>query len=194
MDKFGLYIRLGFDHITDLAGFDHILFLIALCAVYTLSQWRQLLVLVTAFTVGHSITLALAATDTLKIPSDIIEFLIPTTILMTALHNVLSRGATQMDPKMGIRYAMALLFGFIHGMGFSNFFRALMMGENAIALPLLGFNLGIEIGQLIVVALIFVIGFVFLNILRLKHREWTVFISGAAAGVAGLLMSETKFW
>lgn len=194
MEKFALYIRLGFEHISDFAGFDHILFLIALCAVYRLVQWRQLLVLVTAFTVGHSITLALSALGTLKIRSDVIEFLIPTTILIAALHNVIARRSTDTSPKMGANYAMALFFGFIHGMGFSNFFRALMMGSDAIILPLLAFNIGIELGQLVVVASIFLIGFIFLNILRVAHRDWNVFISGAAAGVAVLLMSQTKFW
>ena len=194
MQPFELYVQLGFQHISDLAGFDHILFLVALCAVYRVEQWKRIVILVTAFTLGHSVTLALSSLDILVIPSSIIEFLIPTTILITALHNVFSRPSTETSAGMSLNYAMALFFGFIHGMGFSNYFRALLMGDDSILVPLLGFNLGIEIGQLMVVAIIVGIGFLFINILRVQHRDWNVFISGAAAGVAVLLMSENVFW
>ncbi len=194
MQPFALYVQLGFKHITDLAGIDHILFLIALCAIYRIEQWKRILILVTAFTVGHSITLALSSLGTLTIPSDIIEFLIPTTILVTALHNVFSRPSAETSAGMNKNYAMALFFGFIHGMGFSNYFRALLMSSDSIAVPLLGFNLGIELGQLIVVALIVGTAYVFLNRLSVKHRDWNVFVSGAAAGVALKMMFETRFW
>lgn len=194
MQSFALYVQLGFQHISDLAGFDHILFLVALCAVYRIEQWRRLLILVTAFTVGHSVTLALSAFGTLTIPSDIIEFLIPTTILATALHNVFTRPSAETRTGMNKNYAMALFFGFIHGMGFSNYFRALLMGDDAIAKPLFGFNLGIELGQLMVVAVIVGIAYVFLNLFKVKHRDWNLFVSGGAAGVAILLMFENKFW
>lgn len=194
MQSFELYLTLGFEHISDLAGFDHILFLIALCAIYKIEEWRRVLILVTAFTVGHSVTLALSALGTITIPSDVIEFLIPTTILLTALHNVLSRPKSESKSGMWKYYTMALFFGFIHGMGFSNYFRALLMRDDAITLPLLGFNLGIELGQLMIVALILSVGFVLMNILRVKQRDWNVFVSGAAAGIALVLMSETKFW
>ncbi|MEO1034309.1 MAG: HupE/UreJ family protein [Pseudomonadota bacterium] len=194
MHPFAFYLQLGFEHISNLAGLDHILFLVALCAVYRIEHWKKLLILVTAFTVGHSVTLALAAFGTLVIPSNLVEFLIPTTILLTAVHNVLSRPSTQSATGMSRTYAMALFFGFIHGMGFSNYFRALLMDDSSIAVPLLGFNLGLELGQLMVVGVIVGVAFLFLNIVGVKHREWNVFISGAAAGIALLLMFENKFW
>ncbi|MEM1190924.1 MAG: HupE/UreJ family protein [Pseudomonadota bacterium] len=194
MDRFPLYLQLGFQHISDLAGYDHILFLVALCAVYRIEQWKNILILVTAFTIGHSITLALAALGTIAIPSSIIEFLIPTTILLTAVYNVIRRQSVGKPSRMGLNYAMALFFGFIHGMGFSNYFRALLMGDSSIALPLLGFNLGIELGQLLVVAVIVGTAFLFLNVLTVKHREWNLFVSGAAAGMSLILMVETRFW
>lgn len=194
MQSFGLYVQLGFEHISDLAGFDHILFLVALCAIYKIEQWRRLLILVTAFTVGHSVTLALSSFGTVSIRSEIIEFLIPVTILLTALHNVMSKPSSDTASGMGKNYAMALFFGFIHGMGFSNFFRALLMGDDSIVMPLLGFNIGIELGQLMVVGFIIGIAYVFLNVIGTKHRDWNLFISGAAAGVALLLMSKNKFW
>jgi len=145
---------LGFDHISDLAGYDHILFLVVLCAVYRIQQWRNILILVTAFTIGHSITLAFASLDIFTIPSNIIKFLIPATIFITALHNVISKDSTEIHSKMGKNYAMALFFGIIHGMDFSNYFKALIMDPSDIVVPLLGFNLGIELGQLLVVLLI----------------------------------------
>ncbi|MEM9532594.1 MAG: HupE/UreJ family protein [Pseudomonadota bacterium] len=194
MHPFPFYLQLGFEHISDLAGLDHILFLVALCAVYRIEQWKNLAILVTAFTVGHSVTLALASFELLTISSEVIEFLIPTTILLTALHNVISRRSVESDVGMGWAYAMALFFGLIHGMGFSNYFRALLMDDSSIALPLLGFNLGIELGQLLIVAVIMGVSSMFVRGLRVKHRDWNVFVSGAAAGIALMLMYENRFW
>ena len=194
MHPFPFYLKLGFDHISNLAGYDHILFLIALCAVYRMEQWRKILILVTAFTIGHSVTLAIVSLADVSIPSHIIKFLIPTTIFLTALHNVISRHPTDKSSKMGRNYLMALFFGFIHGMDFSNYFKALLFGDSSVAIPLLGFNLGIELGQLLVVFLIVGVAFLFLNVIKVKHREWNVFISGAAAGMSLISMMENKFW
>jgi len=194
MHPFPFYLKLGFDHISNLAGFDHILFLVALCAVYKIQQWKNILVLVTAFTIGHSVTLAIVSIGDFSIPSHIIKFLIPLTIFLTAIHNVVSRSTTDTNAKMGRNYLMALFFGFIHGMDFSNYFKALLFGDSSVFVPLLGFNLGIELGQLLVVLVIVGIAFLFLNLIGVKHRDWTVFISGAAAGMSLLSMLENKFW
>ncbi len=194
MLPFPFYLKLGFQHISNLAGYDHILFLIALCAVYRIQQWRNILILVTAFTIGHSVTLALASLDAFTIPSKIIKFLIPATIFITALHNVLSHQPSGQTSKMGRNYLMALFFGFIHGMDFSNYFKALLMDPASIVVPLLGFNLGIELGQLLVVLFIVGIAFLFLNVIGVKHREWNVFVSGAAAGLSLISMMENRFW
>lgn len=194
MNTFNFYIKLGFEHISSLAGYDHILFLVALCAVYRIQQWRNILILVTAFTIGHSTTLAIASFDVFSIPSNIIKFLIPATIFLTAFHNVLSKAPTEESSKMGQNYAMALFFGFIHGMDFSNYFKALIMDPSSIWKPLLGFNIGIELGQLLVVLFIVGIAFLLLNVVKVKHREWNLFISGAAAGMSFLSMMENKFW
>lgn len=196
MHPFNFYLQLGFEHISNLAGYDHILFLIVLCAVYRIQQWRNILILVTAFTIGHSVTLALASLDVFTIPSNIIRFLIPATILITAFSNVISKKKDQMETtsKMGKNYVMALFFGFIHGMDFSNYFKALLMESASIFTPLLGFNLGIELGQLLVVFFIVGVAFLFLNVIKVRHRDWTVFISGAAAGLSLISMLENKFW
>ena len=194
MHSFPFYLQLGFDHISDLAGYDHMLFLVALCAVYRLEQWKQLVILVTAFTLGHSITLGLTSLCVLTIPSDLIEFLIPVTISITALHNVSNNRQPMQSEKLTGRYLMALVFGFIHGMGFSNYFRALLMDESSILVPLFGFNLGIELGQLLVVFFIVGTVFIFLNLFGMRHRDWNVFISGGAFSLSLILMYENKFW
>ena len=194
MQSLPFYLQIGFEHISNLAGYDHILFLVALCAVYRLEQWRNIVILVTAFTVGHCATLVLASTDVVSIPSDNIEFLIPVTILLTALQNVINHPAQPSQSQMRRIYLMALFFGFIHGMGFSNYFRALLMGEGSVFIPLLGFNIGIELGQLMIVAIILSIAFFVMRFLNVQHRDWNLFVSGAAAGMSLMLMVETKFW
>jgi hypothetical protein len=150
MSELLTFMHLGFRHITDLAALDHILFLMALAAIYRGRDWRDLLWVVTAFTVGHSVTLALAVTDTLRLPTPWIEFLIPLTIVVTGLENMLVAGRA---PGSGRRYrpVFAGVFGLVHGAGFANYLHSLFVGS--IAVPLLGFNLGIELGQLVVLGL-----------------------------------------
>ena len=194
MGSFGFYIKLGFEHISDFAGYDHMLFLVALCAIYRIQQWRSILILVTAFTIGHSVTLLLSSLDILTIPSNIIEFFIPITIFLTAINNVIGSKSFQKNSKMRKNYAMALFFGFIHGMGFSNYFKALLMESSSVALPLLGFNIGIELGQILVVFLIVLTAYIFLTQLKVKHRDWNVFISGLAAGISLIFIFENKIW
>ncbi|MEL7161647.1 MAG: HupE/UreJ family protein [Bacteroidota bacterium] len=194
MGSFGFYVELGFQHISDFAGYDHMLFLVALCAIYRIQQWKRILVLVTAFTIGHSVTLALSALDIFTIPSNIIEFLIPVTIFLTAINNVISADPAGEKAKMKKNYLMALFFGFIHGMGFSNYFKALLMDASSVALPLLGFNIGLELGQILVVLFIVGIAYLFLDKFGVRQRDWTVFISGAAAGISLIFMLENKIW
>lgn len=184
MSEFGFYFWQGITHITDLQGIDHMLFVITLCAVYRLEQWKNILILITAFTIGHSITLALSALDIIRINQQLVETLIPVTILLTSIFNVLQKEKN--NQKVSFNYFLALFFGLIHGMGFSNFFRAMMMGidDDSIVFPLLAFNIGIEAGQLIIVACFMFFLFLFTRILRVQHREWNLYISGAGAGLA----------
>ncbi|MDG2448459.1 MAG: HupE/UreJ family protein [Saprospiraceae bacterium] len=189
---FSTYLELGFDHILDFKGYDHILFVIVLCAVYKVSEWKKILILVTAFTIGHSITLAMSALNVVSFNAKIIEFLIPLTILITALYNVVETKKNHLN--VNANYLMALFFGFIHGLGFSNYFKALLGQEESVVMPLLAFNLGVELGQLIIVALTMIAAYIFMNILKVKQREWILFVSGAAAGVAYILLMEAKIW
>ena len=194
MNSLIFYIKLGFEHISDFAGYDHMLFLVALCAIYRIQEWKSILILVTAFTIGHSVTLVLSSLDILIIQSNIIEFLIPITIFLTALNNVIGSNSKEKRSKMNKNYVMALFFGFIHGMGFSNYFKALLMDSSSITLPLLGFNIGIELGQIIVVFFIVSVAYIFLNKLKVRHRDWNVFVSGAAAGISLVFILENKIW
>lgn len=195
---FKTYNELGFGHILDLEGYDHILFLVALCAVYKIAEWKKVALLATAFTLGHSLTLALSALDVLRFPSNVIEFLIPVTIFLTAIFNVVRKKEHGDESRrmLQFNYLFASLFGLIHGMGFSNFFRSsLMPGEEGqLVTQLLAFNIGVELGQLVIVGLILGVSFLTFNFLKAKQRDWVVFVSGAAAGVALILMMETKFW
>ncbi|MFK7808193.1 MAG: HupE/UreJ family protein [Saprospiraceae bacterium] len=189
MNGFSFYLNFGFDHILDMDALDHIAFLVALCAIYNFRQWKTLLVLVTAFTIGHSITLGLAATDTLRFKKEWIEFLIPVTILLTALHNVFRKGAIE-SASAKDNYLLALGFGFIHGMGFSNTLKSMLMPgeESQFIQQLLAFNIGVELGQLIIVGIILAITYLALDIFKVKQRDWNLFVSGAAAGVAVVLI------
>lgn len=189
MDEFLIYLRLGFDHITDPRGYDHILFVIALCAIYTLRQWRRVLILVTAFTLGHSITLALATLQLIHYSTALVELLIPVTILLTAVTNFFyvaptTERQTRERKNSPFRYALAGSFGLIHGMGFSNYLRSLLGKEASIVKPLVAFNLGLEIGQLLIVGLILLIGWVALDLLKARRHNWNLIVSGMVAGIA----------
>lgn len=195
---FSTYLQLGFEHIADLNGYDHILFIVALCAIYQLREWRKVAILVTAFTIGHSVTLALAALDIIPLNPKLIEFLIPVTIFLTAIYNVvIHRQSTAVaegtfDRRVNWNYGFALFFGLIHGMGFSNFFRSLLLPgeENELVYQLLAFNIGVELGQLAIVGVILAASFIAMNLLRVRQREWNLFISGAAAGLALVMALE----
>jgi hypothetical protein len=151
MSELIAFVHLGFRHITDLTALDHMLFLLALAAIYRGRAWRDVLWVITAFTVGHSVTLALAVTGALRLPTPLIEFLIPVTILVTGLENILVRRRNRALVGGGYRPVFAGVFGLVHGAGFANYLQSLFVGS--IVVPLLGFNAGIELGQLVVLGL-----------------------------------------
>jgi len=189
MDQFSIYLQLGFEHISDFAGYDHMLFIITLCAFYAWREWKEILILVTAFTIGHSVTLALSALSILNIDQQLVETLIPVTIFITAIHNVIIYRESGQSRKFSSNYLIALFFGFIHGMGFSNFFKALTGGES-IVLELFAFNVGLEIGQLLIVAAFFLVYFLLDRLFKIKHRDWNLFVSGAGAGTSLIMILE----
>ena len=197
MSDFEIYLPLGFQHITDLKGYDHILFVIALCAIYRLKDWRKVTLLVTAFTIGHSITLALATLNLITYSTKLIELLIPVTIVLTCIINFSHKAAEyslDVEKPSFFRYPVALTFGLIHGMGFSNYLRSLLGSEQSIWQPLLAFNIGLELGQLIIVAIILIINTLLLDILRVKKHKWIFILSGIVMGIALTLIRDAEFW
>ncbi len=194
MSIFALYLRLGIDHIANLRGYDHILFIVALSIVYPLKQWRKLLILITAFTIGHSTTLALATLNIIRIPTNFIEFLIPVTIFLTALVNIFQKSEKISESSHRFKYAAAMFFGLIHGMGFSNYLRGMLGKEDSMVVPLLAFNVGIELGQITIVLIIIGLTLLAVDILGAKRREWTLVFSGIALGIAFLLAAQRFPW
>jgi len=195
LSEFHVFLRLGFEHIADFQGYDHILFVVALCAGYEPRHWRKLLILVTAFTIGHSVTLVLATLRLITINDALVEFLIPLTILLTGVLNIVSSspeesGSVEGKGVRGLKYLLALGFGLIHGMGFSNFLRSLLGQEEGIALPLFSFNVGLELGQICIVASVLMLTFLVVRVARMRRHDWVLVLSGATAGVAVILMVE----
>jgi len=194
MGEFPLYFGLGRDHILDYVnGYDHILFVLALCAVYLVRDWKKILILVTAFTIGHSITLALATLNIISVKSELIEFLIPLTIFITAISNLFKNESAVDRGNIQINYFFALFFGLIHGMGFSNYLRAILGKSHEILTPLLAFNLGLEFGQIIVVTFFLAISYILVDWLRVSRRDWKMVLSSAISGIALILMKDRIF-
>ena len=190
MGDFNFYFALGWEHIISWDALDHILFITALSAIYLLKDWKQVLILVTAFTIGHSLTLALSVLDIFRFPGNWVEFLIPCTIVITAVTNLFQK---QFTPKsIRINYFLALIFGLIHGMGFANTIRFVLAKDQSLAMGLLGFNLGLEVGQLFVVLALLVLSWFFISILKINRREWVLFLSAGVFSIA-LKMAFERF-
>ncbi|MCU0367297.1 MAG: HupE/UreJ family protein [Cyclobacteriaceae bacterium] len=195
MSEFALYFGLGREHILDyLNGYDHILFVLALCALYSVHDWKKILILVTAFTIGHSVTLALATLEIVNVDSALIEFLIPLTIFITSTANLFRSEQAISKTKVQMNYLFALFFGLIHGLGFSNFLRSLLGKDHSIISQLLAFNLGLELGQIIVVTLFLALSFILVDLMKVSRRDLKLVLSSAIAGVALVLLKDRIFW
>lgn len=194
---FAVYLDLGFDHIADPGAYDHILFIVALAAGYGVRHWRHLLVLVTAFTVGHSVTLALATLRLVSVSPTLVEILIPITILATGVYNVVEVRTASSHPdgpgrQQRVKYVLALLFGLVHGLGFSTFLRAVLGSEESIALPLFSFNVGLELGQITILAAMMALTWGAVRLGRMHRSRWTVILS-AVTSLAALLLLVERF-
>jgi hypothetical protein len=186
MQDFLFYLKLGWEHIISLDALDHQLFVLALMAIYSYSDWKKILILVTAFTIGHSVTLALSIVDIVRVPSAWVEFLIPLTIVLTALGNIVMKNKNPSKNKTN--YYLALFFGLIHGLGFANTARVMIAKSQSITLPLFGFNIGLELGQIVIVFAILILLFILLNIFKINRKDWILFVS---AGVFALSLQMT---
>lgn len=186
MQDFLLYLKLGWEHIISLDALDHQLFVLVLIMAYSIGDFKKILILVTAFTIGHSLTLALSVLEILRVPGNWVEFLIPLTIVLTALDNLILRNKAK--TLMRLNYYLALFFGLIHGMGFANTIRMTLAQEQSLFLPLLGFNIGLELGQILLVILFLLFSFVMVNLVKVPKRDWALFVS---SGVFFLAMQMT---
>mgnify|MGYP000905446641 FL=1 len=175
MTDFLFYLQLGWEHIISSDALDHQLFILALVAIFSFKDLKKVLILVTAFTIGHSVTLALSAFDIIRFPSNWIEFLIPCTIVFTALDNLIF--SKNVEKLIKLNYFLALFFGLIHGMGFANSVRMMLAQEQSITIPLFGFNVGLEIGQIAVVIIVLCIFYLFSTFLKLQKKHWILLVS-----------------
>ncbi len=192
MDDFIFYIKIGLHHVLDWKAYDHILFLIVLTVFYSFKDWKKTVWLITAFTIGHTLSLTLSAFNIVYVKMDIIEFLIPLTILIAAIYNIFT--IKKLRNNIGITAFFALIFGLIHGFGFSNYFKILMDDTSDKILPLIEFAIGIEIAQLIIVFCILVLSYLVLNIFKRTKRDWVLVVSSIIIGIVIPMLIERKFW
>ena len=182
MEDFNFYLGLGWEHIMSWDALDHLLFIAVLTAIYLFKDWKQLLILVTAFTIGHSLTLALSVLDIIRVNSDWVEFLIPCTIFLTAIYNLFHTKFTGRSVR--INYLLALFFGLIHGLGFANIIRFSLAEGQSLFTGLLGFNIGLELGQIVVVFILLLVSHLVINIFKASRRDWVLFLSAAVFSLA----------
>lgn len=193
--EFTTYLQLGFEHIVDWRAYDHLLFVAALCVSYPLRAWKPLLVLITAFTIGHSITLILATLALVRVDIGLVETLIPITIVFTALVNVVESSRLSditAEPAIArrLKYGTALVFGLIHGVGFSSFLRAALGAEESITLPLFAFNVGLEVGQIVIVTGLMIVAAAVIRLGHVDRQGWVLLVSGAAGGIATTMILD----
>ena len=192
MDEFKTWFFIGFDHILNYQALDHILFILALVVIYDFSMIKKIIFLITAFTIGHSITLALSALEVISYNQRVIEFAIPLTIVITSLSNIINRKNNSIK-FVSANYLIALVFGLIHGLGFANYLKALLFKRNII-LELFSFNIGIEVAQIIVVLAFLFLSFFISKLMFKKRENWVLFVSSAIFGISLMLTLNAKFW
>ena len=185
MNDFAFFFNLGWEHIISSDALDHQLFILALAAIYLVNDWKKVLILVTAFTIGHSLTLALSSFDIISVNSKWVEFFIPLTIVITSFLNLLK--TERHYGQYRLQYALALFFGLIHGLGFANTIKLMLVKTQTITIPLLSFNIGLEVGQLAVVGLILLMSYLVVNKLKLTRKWWVWGLSLIALVVSGYI-------
>ncbi len=190
MSQFWLYFRLGLEHVLDWNAYDHILFLIVLVASYSFLTWKRVFWLVTIFTLGHTISLFLSVYKIVLVDTTWVEFLIPVTILATAVFNIINAKKRESQNNISLLYFSTAFFGIIHGLGFSSYFKMIASGTDSVFLPLLEFALGIETAQIIVVLCVLVLSFLLQNVLRVARRDWIIVVSAIVIGIILPILKE----
>ncbi|RZJ54539.1 MAG: HupE/UreJ family protein [Flavobacterium sp.] len=195
MSQFWIYFQIGLKHVLDIHAYDHVLFLIALTVPYTFKDWKRILLLVTVFTVGHTLALVLSVFGIIAVKVNIVEFLIPITILITALYHLFTAGKATKNDGLNLVFFVTLFFGIIHGLGFSNYFKTILGGSaTSKLLPLGEFALGIETAQLIVVFVVLVISYIVQTVFRFSKRDWALVMSAFIVGVVIPMIIDSPIW
>lgn len=195
MSEFLMYFNIGLKHVLDINAYDHVLFLMALVIPYTFKDWKNVLVLVSLFTIGHTLALILSVYEVVQIKVSLVEFLIPVTILITAIYHLFTAGKTSKNNNITFIAFVTLFFGIIHGLGFSNYFKVILPGNASDKLiPLLEFALGIEAAQLIVVFVVLLISYIVQLFFRFSKRDWALVTSAFIIGVVLPMLIESEIW
>lgn len=194
LKEFWFNVEYGINHVLDINAYDHVLFLIVLVVAYTFSDWKRVLLLATTFTVGHTLSLILAAYGIVHVNGTLVEFLIPVSILVIAIYNVFTAGKGARKEKVGVLFVTTLFFGLVHGLGFAREFKILVGNSDSKLVSLLEFALGIEIAQLIIVFLALFLGYLFQTVFRFSKRDWVLVVSSIVIGLAIPMVLESDFW
>lgn len=195
MSEFWIYFQLGLKHIINVFSYDHVLFLIALSVPFSFKDWKRILLLVTLFTVGHSMSLLLVIFGIVAIKVSVVEMLIPITILITALFNLFTAGKTNKKESINLIFFVTLFFGIIHGLGFSTYFKSILGGSGTSKLlPLFEFALGIEAAQIIVVFVVLILSYIVQTFFRFSKRDWTLVMSAFIIGVVLPMIIGNEIW
>lgn len=194
MSDFWIYVQTGLHHVLDLNGYDHVLFLIALTVPYTFADWKKILILVSVFTLGHTAAMLMSVFGIITLDEGIVEFLIPVTILITAMYTLLNAGKIA-KLKQSTSIVITGFFGLIHGLGFAGYFKSILPGSPSDKLlPLLEFALGIEIAQIIVVLAMLVLAYLVQSSRRFSQRDWTLILSAFVIGVVVPMIIDNPIW
>ncbi|MEG0849713.1 HupE/UreJ family protein [Flavobacterium plurextorum] len=195
MSEFWIYFQIGLKHVLDINAYDHVLFLIALTVPYTFKDWKRILLLVSLFTIGHTVALVLSVFGIITVKVNLVEFLIPITILITALYHLFTAGKATKNDGINLIFFVTLFFGIIHGLGFSNYFKTILGGSpSSKLLPLGEFALGIEAAQLVVVFVVLVISYIVQTVFRFSKRDWALVMSAFIIGVVIPMIIESPIW
>jgi hypothetical protein len=195
MSEFWIYFQIGLKHVLDINAYDHVLFLIALTIPYLFKDWKRILLLVSVFTIGHTLALVLSVFGIIAVKVNIVEFLIPITILITAFFHLFTAGKTSKNEGVNLIFFVTLFFGIIHGLGFSNYFKTILGGTaTSKLLPLGEFALGIEAAQLVVVFVVLVLSYIVQTVFRFSKRDWALVMSAFVIGVVLPMIVESPIW
>ncbi len=193
LEDFWFNVEYGMNHVLDINAYDHVLFLIVLAIPYVFKDWKRVLLLVSVFTLGHTLSLVLAVYNVVSINGELVEFLIPITILIVALFNLFTAGKGAQKKRIGVLFFSALFFGLVHGLGFAREFQILVGRAENKLVTLLEFALGIEISQVIIVFIVLFLGYITQTIFRISKRDWILVISAIVVGLVLPMILNSQF-